>query len=327
MSKIYLSGPMTGLPDLNFPAFNAAAARLRSLGFDVVNPAELNPDGASWGDCMRKDIVALMSCDTVATLPGWENSKGAQLEVLIGERLEMAVVKAHDLVRAPAILPAGQVPALATPAQDQHPSESQLEAAELGYPISKEDAVTLWYQGFRSPVITQAEVWEAMGSRDLGIHDKSELLEALRHMNTLCASYGYDAPHGLPRNEPVGWGTYALKGSNARQLFLVPGPDCQEARRIDIYASPFPLFRHSPAKSEQEPVAVLYKDGDVLTKAECGDVFDICCKVETPLYAAPVRSVMLPETKSRQEVINNTHYSQGWNDCIYATAKLNGIEP
>ncbi|AEJ11802.1 MULTISPECIES: hypothetical protein [Pseudomonas] len=33
-----------------------------------------------------------------------------------------------------------------------------------------------------------------------------------------------------------------------------------------------------------EPVAVLYANGIVLTKADCGDVFDICCKVETPLY-------------------------------------------
>lgn len=108
MSKIYLSGPMTGLPDLNFPAFNAESARLRGLGFDVVNPAELNPDGASWGECMRKDIVALMGCGIVATLPGWEHSKGARLEVLIGERLEMAVVKAQDLVHPPAILSAGK---------------------------------------------------------------------------------------------------------------------------------------------------------------------------------------------------------------------------
>ncbi|MBX8528501.1 DUF4406 domain-containing protein [Pseudomonas cichorii] len=112
MSKIYLSGPMTGLPDLNFPAFNAESARLRGLGFDVANPAELNPEGASWGDCMRKDIVALMSCDTVATLPGWEHSKGARLEVLIGERLEMTVVKAQDLVPPPAILSVGQAPAV-----------------------------------------------------------------------------------------------------------------------------------------------------------------------------------------------------------------------
>jgi hypothetical protein len=44
------------------------------------------------------------------------------------------------------------------------------------------------------------------------------------------------------------------------------------------------------ALKAQEPVAVLYRDGAVLTKAECGTGFDICCKVETPLYAAPVVS-------------------------------------
>ncbi|MNJ64644.1 hypothetical protein D3C77_606080 [compost metagenome] len=32
-------------------------------------------------------------------------------------------------------------------------------------------------------------------------------------------------------------------------------------------------------------MAVLYRDGSVLTKADCGDAFETCCKVETPLYA------------------------------------------
>jgi hypothetical protein len=36
-------------------------------------------------------------------LPGWENSKGARLEVLIAERLGMTVVKAHDLVTREAV--------------------------------------------------------------------------------------------------------------------------------------------------------------------------------------------------------------------------------
>ena len=40
MKRIYLSGPMSGLPELNFPAFHAEAARLRALGFEVVNPAD-----------------------------------------------------------------------------------------------------------------------------------------------------------------------------------------------------------------------------------------------------------------------------------------------
>jgi hypothetical protein len=98
MHKIYLSGPMSGLPALNFPAFMAMAANLRAGGHRVTNPAEINPDGGSWNDCMRRDITALMDCDTVATLPGWEHSKGARLEVLIAERLGMTVVNAHDLV-------------------------------------------------------------------------------------------------------------------------------------------------------------------------------------------------------------------------------------
>ena len=89
---------MTGFPDLNFPAFHAMTTSLRAGGYTVTNPAEINPDSGTWNDCMRRDIAALVYCDTVATLPGWEYSKGARLEVLIGERLGMKVVNAHDLV-------------------------------------------------------------------------------------------------------------------------------------------------------------------------------------------------------------------------------------
>ena len=90
--RIYISGPMTGIADLNFPAFHAAAAQLRALGYEVVNPAEINPDSAmAWADCMRADIKALCDCNAVATLPEWEQSKGATLEVHIAERLGMRI--------------------------------------------------------------------------------------------------------------------------------------------------------------------------------------------------------------------------------------------
>ena len=69
MKRLYIAGPMTGLQDLNFPAFNAETRRLRDLGHEVVNPAELCPDPAmSWHDCMRKDIAALVSCDGIVLL-------------------------------------------------------------------------------------------------------------------------------------------------------------------------------------------------------------------------------------------------------------------
>ena len=38
--RIYLAGPMTGLPDHNFPAFRAAAEGLQQAGWEVVNPAD-----------------------------------------------------------------------------------------------------------------------------------------------------------------------------------------------------------------------------------------------------------------------------------------------
>lgn len=104
---------MSGIKDLNFPLFNAEAERLRSLGYIVVNPAEINGGAdelgacasmtteqyaAHWCKCMRRDISALMTCDGVATLHGWWNSRGARLEVDIAKRLSMPVQMATELV-------------------------------------------------------------------------------------------------------------------------------------------------------------------------------------------------------------------------------------
>jgi len=98
MRCIYLSGPMTGMPDLNFPAFNAEAARLRALGYDVINPVEVNPDPAApWHECMRKDLMALLQCDTIALLDGWEKSAGAHLEMHVAHRVGMRIVIAKEV--------------------------------------------------------------------------------------------------------------------------------------------------------------------------------------------------------------------------------------
>jgi hypothetical protein len=99
MKRIYVSGPMTGLPEFNFPAFNAEAARLAAMGFDVVNPATLNPDTTTtWQQCMRNDIAALVTCDTIAMLPGWEYSSGANLELHIASRVGITIVNAREIV-------------------------------------------------------------------------------------------------------------------------------------------------------------------------------------------------------------------------------------
>jgi nucleoside 2-deoxyribosyltransferase len=90
--KIYIAGPMTGLPDLNFQAFHGEAAWLRAMGKEVVNPAEINPAPTKkWEDCMRADIAQLVTCDGIHLLEGWEKSRGATLEHHIASSLGMAV--------------------------------------------------------------------------------------------------------------------------------------------------------------------------------------------------------------------------------------------
>lgn len=80
---LYLSGPMSGLPEFNHPAFKAAAAKLRAAGYQVVCPTEngLPPD-APWDQHMRADIAAMVAqCNAIALLPGCQDSKGARLEL------------------------------------------------------------------------------------------------------------------------------------------------------------------------------------------------------------------------------------------------------
>jgi hypothetical protein len=97
--KLYIAGPMSGYVDLNFPAFHAEAARLRALGFEIVNPAEIdvgpNPD---WLTAMRADIRELVTCDGIALLPGWEQSRGAVVEHTLARGLGLRVMQARHIV-------------------------------------------------------------------------------------------------------------------------------------------------------------------------------------------------------------------------------------
>lgn len=98
MKRVYLSGPMTSMPNLNFPAFHAEAHRLRNLGYQVINPAELNPDpSAGWHDCMRKDLQALLDCDALVLLDGWQKSAGAHLEMHVAHRVGMEILVAREI--------------------------------------------------------------------------------------------------------------------------------------------------------------------------------------------------------------------------------------
>ena len=100
-TRLYISGPMTGMPDLNFPAFLAATKKLRSMGYQVINPVEINDDpNAKWEDCLKKDIEELMKCNAIVLLDGWHQSKGAQLEMHLAHRVGMEIRFYKDVVKS-----------------------------------------------------------------------------------------------------------------------------------------------------------------------------------------------------------------------------------
>lgn len=100
--KVYLAGPMSGHADNNFPAFADAAAALRSAGHDVVSPHEINlaqgfnpqhiPTEAQYKALLRADVRALIDCDAVAMLPGWQHSMGAQFERNVAHQCGLRVL-------------------------------------------------------------------------------------------------------------------------------------------------------------------------------------------------------------------------------------------
>lgn len=95
MIKVYISGPMTGLPKLNFPAFHAAARSLRASGYEVTSPAEMDEaEGTTrtWAEYLKRDIKVLLDCEAIALLHGWERSKGARLEKHVAEQVGLRVI-------------------------------------------------------------------------------------------------------------------------------------------------------------------------------------------------------------------------------------------
>lgn len=105
--RVYISGPITGHDDHNRPAFEEARALLTSVGFIPVVPFDVAPyaEGKSWRDYLREDLRALLECDAIYLLDGWERSPGALLESRVAHAFGLPqVVQAvgcdHDWVES-----------------------------------------------------------------------------------------------------------------------------------------------------------------------------------------------------------------------------------
>lgn len=99
--RVYIAGPMRGIPQYNFPAFDAAKQNLLNRGYEPVSPADIDrehgfdpttlPEDHDWGsiesigldlrEIVRRDLMALLSCDAVYLLQDWQKSIGATAEV------------------------------------------------------------------------------------------------------------------------------------------------------------------------------------------------------------------------------------------------------
>lgn len=111
MNKYYIAGPMSGIPQFNYPAFDAAAEVVRGQGHEALSPAEMDdeatreaalasPDGnlntfesdETWGDFLSRDVkIVADESDGVVLLPGWSNSRGARLEAFIALTVQKPV--------------------------------------------------------------------------------------------------------------------------------------------------------------------------------------------------------------------------------------------
>ena len=105
---IYISGPMRGIPQFNFAAFDYAQDLWESMGWGVFNPASRGWGGGdpatgtgvtaeevhAW---LRQDIQDITSCDAIALLPGWEESEGAKLEAAVAFAIGLDFYDAHSL--------------------------------------------------------------------------------------------------------------------------------------------------------------------------------------------------------------------------------------
>jgi hypothetical protein len=133
--RVYIAGPMTGLPEYNFPAFHAAAAAWRAAGWDVFNPAEAfeGKTDLPYRAYVEHDMAALKAVDAIAMLEGWDgpNARGSVWEREVALMLGLPV---HDAAR-PVPPPSTVTRAPETILQEAQRLVHGNRGADYGHPI------------------------------------------------------------------------------------------------------------------------------------------------------------------------------------------------
>lgn len=96
---VYISGPMSGMPNANREAFMAAERFLmQTCGCRVLNPTYM-PDGLSYRDYMAHALQLMQHATKMALLPGWSNSTGVAIELAIAERDKIPVFFLREFLK------------------------------------------------------------------------------------------------------------------------------------------------------------------------------------------------------------------------------------
>ena len=94
--KVYISGPITGRTleeaELHFRQAHMELGRKNEV-MTVINPMALNHDhDKTWESYMRHDIKAMLNCNAIYMLNGWEKSKGAIIEFNLAKELKFTIL-------------------------------------------------------------------------------------------------------------------------------------------------------------------------------------------------------------------------------------------
>ena len=104
--RVYISGPMSGVPrDQYMELFKRAEQSLRDQGYrNILNP--INVWSCRWPWLYRivgyrltllYDLWLLMRCDQIYKLPGWRDSKGANIESCVAFHFKIWPVPQADI--------------------------------------------------------------------------------------------------------------------------------------------------------------------------------------------------------------------------------------
>lgn len=104
--RFYISGPISGYPDLNAPAFERAEELLKGLGIVPINPLKvvdlsmfktpMSPED-EWAYCMKADLKEMYGCGAVVLLDNWKKSPGASWEYLNAKTLKIPALNLSTL--------------------------------------------------------------------------------------------------------------------------------------------------------------------------------------------------------------------------------------